>query len=273
MGEVIFKRKEAWVSGGYISYTLPIDDNIGRIIIRHNTGTPGGGSYVANTFIENFRVRVAGKELIVFDGEKGIAGQISMGIAVMRELYKQIHNGVAMPNEYFIIELPKAIPKGKDVHIIAEMATMASMGITTSYDGTYDILYESRPLKGRAYVPNFLWGQWSDSNKTGDLIHHLTTLPLPLRTLILITMDGTTLADTTYDDIVMSLPQKPYLFDGEMASLKEEHQRKSGVSLSTGFFMKSWKQGLRVPSESFKLHLKASTAGTNKKVHWHALCY
>lgn len=272
MGEEIYKRKEPYVEGGYISATLP-PTNISRIIIRHNIGTPGGGTYVANTFIENIRVRVAGKELIVWDGQKGIAGAISMGIACLRELYKQMHNGVAMPAEYFIIDLPKTIPKGKDVHLIAEMATMASMGITTSYNGTYDILYESKPLKGHAFVPNILWGEWSDAAKIGDLIHYLTTLPVPLRTLILITMDGTTLADTTYDDIVMSLPQKPTLFDGEMASFKEEHSRKSGVSLSTGFFMKSWREGLKVSAEAFKIHLKAATAGTDKKVHWHAICY
>lgn len=272
MGEEIFKRKEAWVSGGYISETLPPSD-ISRIIIRHNTGTPGGGSYIANSFIENIRIRVSGKEVIVWDGEKGIAGKISMGIAAMRELYKQMHNGVSMPAEYFIIDLPKTIPKGKNVHIIAEMATMASMGITTSYDGTYDILYETAISMGRAYVPNILWGQWSDGDEIGDLIHYLTPLPFALRTLILITMDETTPADTTYDDIIMSLPQKPTLFDGEMASLKETHSSKSGVSLSTGFFMKSWKEGLKVPAAAFKIHLKASTAGTNKKVHWHAICY
>lgn len=272
MGEEIFKRKEAWVSGGYISETLPPSD-ISRIIIRHNTGTPGGGSYVANTFIENIKVRVTGKEVINWDGEKGIAGQISMGIACLRELYKQMNNGVSMPAEYFIIDLPAPIPKGKDVHIIAEMATMASMGITTSYDGTYDILFETKPRTGRDWVPNILWGQWSDADKTGDLIHYLTTLPLRLRTLILISMDGTTLADATYDDIIMSLPQKPILFDGEMASLKEKHQRMSGVSLSTGFFMLSWKNGIKIPAEAFKIHLKASTAGTNKKIHWCAICY
>lgn len=272
MGEEIFKRKESYSEGSYISETLP-PTNISRIIIRHNVGTPGGGSYVDNTFLENFRVRVAGKELVVWDGEKGIAGQISMGIACMRELYKQMHNGVAMPAEYFIIDLPKTIPKGKDVHIIAEMATMASMGITTSYNGTYDILYESKPLRGKAYVPNILWGSWGDLAKTGDLIHYLTTLPLKLRTLILITMDGTTLADTTYDDIVMSLPDRPILFDGEMASLKEKHSSKSGVTLSTGFFMKSWREGLKVSAEAFKIHLKAATAGTTKKVHWCAICY
>ncbi len=273
MGEEYFKRKLAWSSGGFISETLPRDADISRIGIKHNTGTPGGGSYVANTAIENIKIRVAGKEVIVWDGEKSIAGQVSMGIACLREFYKQMHNGVAMTNEYFIVDLPKTIPKGKDVHLVAEMATLASMGITTSYDGTYDLFYEAKPLKGKPWVPNILWGGWNDGALTGALIHYLTTLPFPLRTLILITMDGTTLADDTYDELLMELPQKPKIFDGEMITLKEEHQRKSGVSLTTGFFMKSFPEGLRVNPDSFKIQLYAATAGTAKKVHWAAICY
>jgi hypothetical protein len=271
--QTIFKEALAWSSGALISESLP-KVGISKIIIKHNTGTAGGGSYVANTAIENIEILIDGKPMINYGGRKSIAGQISMGIAVLRELYKQMHNAVAMPNELFIIELPDALPKGREIQIKAEMATMASMGITTSYDGTYDVLFETRDLVPKAtVVPYIAYQEFSDGATTGNLIHYLNALPYKLRTLIMITYDGTTLADTTYDKLELGKPKDAPYFNGKLALLKEKFQSVSGVSLATGFYIASWKNGIVVPSDTLKMNWYAGTAGTAKYIHCAWLAY
>lgn len=212
--------------------------------------------------------------MITYDGRKSIAGQISMGIAVLREFYKQIHNAVAMPNELFIVELPDALPKGREIQIKAEMATLASMGITTSYDGTFDVLYETKDLVPKAtIVPYIGYQEFDDGANTGYLIHYLNALPYKLKTLIVITFDGTTLADDTYDRLTLGKPKEAPYFNGKMALAKELFQSKSGVSLATGFYLFSWKKGIIVPSDTLQMNWYAGTAGTNKRIHCAWLAY
>jgi len=267
----VFKKYLAWSAGGLISETLPRAP-ISKIIILHNTGTPGGGSYVANTAIEDIVIRINGKELINWGGTSGIAGAMSFGIRALREFYSQKHR-IAMTSEYFEIELPDALPENAQIDIKATMASLASMGCTTSYDGTFDILYETQDkIPAKTLVPYITWGEWAHSNSTGTLIEYLTSLPYKLRALILITEDSNTLANTTYDSLKVSFPKVP-IFDGNMASLRAQFQQKSQMALSTGFFMLSFKGGKKIPPNTFKLEFYAGTAGTAKKVHWYAICY
>lgn len=269
--DIIQKLKLAWSSGGLINEVLP-KEGISKVIIKHNTGTAGGGSYVANTIIEDIKLRINGKDFINWGGEGGIAGQISMGIACLREFYKQKHV-VAMPAEYFIIELPDALPKGAEVQLIATMATLASAGMTTSYDGTFDVLYQMEDkILGKTVVPFITWGSWNDGADVGNLLHYLTTLPFKLRLLQFITMDATTIAVDTYDDLLMTFPANP-IFNGALSSFKGLHEGNSKVALTDGHFMKSFKGGIKVPPESLLLMFYAGTAGTTKKVHWSAICY
>lgn len=197
-----------------------------------------------------------------------------MGIAVLREFYKQKHNAVSMPNELFIVELPDALPKGREIQLKCEMATMASMGVSVSYDGTYDILYEVKDLIPKATVMPYIgWNEWDFGATTGDLIKYLNALPFKLRALIIITYDGTTLADDTFDRLQVGKPREAPYFNGKLALLKEFFQAKSGVSLATGFYILSWKGGIVVPADTLQLKFYAGTAGTNKRVHLAWIAY
>jgi len=268
----LFKPKLPYVAEGNLNETLPVA-GISKVIIKHNKGTPGAGTYVANTAIESILIRIMNKDAINFGGGTGIAGQVSMGIAALREIYKQIHH-VEMPDEVFIVELPDALPKNVKVQLIVKMASLASMGITVSYNGTFDIIYEHEDkIKGRVIVPYITWGEWGFGTDTGDLIRYLTTLSFRLRLLVLITHDSNTLAATTYETLKISFPGKP-IFDGAMAELKAQHEAKSKYALATGIFMKAWgKNGLKIPTESMKFNFYESDAGTNKKVYYLAICY
>ena len=269
----VFKETIAWASAGLISESLP-KVGISKIIIKHNVGSVGGGAYVANTALENLEILIDGKSMIRWDGRKSIAGAISLGIACLRELYKHMHNAVAMPNELFIIELPDALPKGREIQIKAEMATLASMGATGSYDGTFDIIYETKDLVPKAtIIPYISFQEFNDAATVGTLIHYLIALPYKLRTLIILTLDGTTIADDTYDRLEAGKPKEASYFKGKLALLKEIFQAKSGVSLATGFYLMSWRNGIVVPSDTFKMEFFAGTAGTAKRIHVAWLAY
>ncbi len=268
----IFKPGLAYTPEGKINETMPVA-GISKILIKHHVGTPGGGSYVANTAIEDILIRVAGNDAIHFGGGTGIAGQISMAMGALREFYKQKHH-VDMDDEIFIVDLPDALPKNVKVQLISKMASLASMGCTVSYDGTFDVIYEHEDkIKGRVIVPYITWGLWNFADDTGDLIKFITTIPFRLHLLILITFDNNVLSATTYDSLKISFPGKP-VFEGAMAELKSQHESKSKVALTAGYFMKSWgKKGLKIPTESMKFNFYTETAGTKKQVYYIVICY
>ena len=267
----IFKPNLAWSAGNYIAETMP-KAKISKIIIKHNVGTPGAGSYVANTAIEDIVLRINEKEFINWGGTKGVAGAMSYGIRALREFYLQKHR-IAMTDEYFEVELPDALPLGAHIDLKVEMASLASMGITVSYDGTFDIIYETEDkIPGKTVIPYICWGEWAHGADTGKLVEYLTTLSYRLRMLIFITEDGNTLANDTYDTLTVSFPTEP-IFEGAMASWRAHWQRKSHIALSTGFFALAFKGGKRIPANTFKFEFYAETAGTAKKVHWYAICY
>lgn len=268
--DITFKINEPWVSGGKITHTLP-KEGISEITILHNEVAPGGGTYIANTFVEDIRLRINSKEFIVWDGQSGIAGQISMGIASLRNFYKQLHN-IEMPDEHFIIELPDALPKNAEIQIIATMATMASMGITTSYTGTYDILYEiGDKIPTRQVLPYIAWNEWNFGATTGKRRAFLETLPYKLRYLLMITYDGTTLADDTFDSLLVEFPTKK-VFEGKLPFAKIHHEKMSRVALHTGHYAFFFEGGVKVPSDSLMVEWIAS-GGTTNKVHYVVVCY
>lgn len=268
----VFKPLLPYTAEGKINETLPVA-GISRIIIKHNVGTPGGGTYIANTAIEDILIRVGGNDAINWGGGTGIAGQISMGIGALRELYYQKH-GVQMPDESFIVELPDALPKNVKVQLIATMASWTSMGISVSYDGTFDIIYEHEDkIKNRVVVPYITWGEWRFTTEINDLVKFITTIPFRLRLLILITHDNNIPSATTYTSLKITFPGKT-VFEGKMTELKEQQENKSRVALNTGYYMKAWgKKGLKVPTESMKFNFNTTTAGTDKKVHYTIICY
>ena len=270
--EEVFKPGLAYTAEGKINETMPVA-GISKILLKHHVGTPGGGAYVPNTAIEDILIRVGGNDAIHFGGGTGIAGQISMAMGVLREFYKQKHN-IDMDDEIFIVELPDALPKNVKVQFISKMASLASMGVTGSYDGTFDVIYEHQDkIKGRVIVPYITWGMWNFGTDVGDLIKFITTIPFRLRLLILITFDNNVLSATTYDSLKISFPGKP-VFEGEMAELKSQHERKSKVALSTGYYMKSWgEKGLKIPTESMKFNFYTETAGTKKQVYYLFISY
>ena len=269
----VFKTKLAYIASGHISETLP-KAPISKIILKHTTGATGsGGAYVANCIFEEFQLRINGKLFIHWGGEQGIAGAMSKGVYMLREFFKQKHKGVAMPAEYFIIELPDALPPNSQVEIKALYASLASMGCVTSWTGTVDILYETEDkIKGRTVIPYIMWGQFNHTNRTGHLLEYLTAMPYRLRLLIMLTEDGNTLSASTYDDITISKPGNS-IFDGAISALKEKHEAKSGVALTAGLHMISFEGGLKVPASTLKMDFYAGTAGTTKQVHWTAICY
>lgn len=280
--EIVFEEGITFAFAKTITRTMPKAMSISEIIIQATIGALSGGStgsYVANTAVESITIRIDGKEAIVYNGVSGIAGQISMGIAVLREFYQQMHI-VAMPDESFILELPDAIPKNHDVQVIIKLAeTIASIQTaggdrTTLASSTIDIKYKAiDKLKARTLVPYINWTSYSHGARIGNLSEYLPTIASKLlRKLIIITHDGNTLSNTTYDKIIVSMGDKN-LFDNSMGDYRRIQESKSHVALNTGFIMISFPKGIKVPASTLKLNFYAGTAGTDKNAHVGWLAY
>ena len=274
MGDiVIFDEGYPWVTGGLYSKTIT-QDNISRIKIKHTTGTAGGGSYVANTVIEFIQIRINGILILDWNGETGIAGAMSMGITLLREFYAQLHNA-DMPAENFIIEFPFPIPANAQIQLIFKMATMASMGVTTSYTGaSFDVTYEKGEPSKVVIIPYVTWNEWNDAAIPGHCLHYIPQLPenMKLRYLLFITDDGGTLANTTYSRLTISILGR-ILFDGFMVDIQNDQEARSMKAMATGLFMIPFKGGLKVGNAMVKLDFVPTAAGTAKHIRPAFICW
>jgi len=282
VSEIVFEEGIAFDFAKMITRTLPKAVAISEVIIQSTIGALSGGAtgtYIANSAVESITLRIDGKEAIVYNGASGIAGQISMGIALLREFYQQMHI-VAMPDESYIIELPDAIPKNHDVQIIIKLAeNIASIQTsggdrTTLASSTIDIKYKGQDkLKARVLVPYINWSSYSHGARTGNLPEYLPTIAGKLlRKLIMITHDANVLANDTYDRLIIAVGAKN-LVDGSIGDFRRNQSQNSHVALSTGFLMVSFPNGIKVPASTLKLNFVAGTAGVDKNVHVGWLAY
>lgn len=278
--DIVFLEGLAFGFGATHTYTLPKSANISAIIIRATMGALSGGttgSYIANTAVQSIKLRVNGKDIINFDGLKDIAGIQSMGIAVLREFYYQMH-GVAMTDNEYVIELPDALSKNFDVQLVFTTGTLAGIQTaggdrTTLAASTLDILYQSDDkIKGSNVMPIINWTLYSHAGRTGNLPEYIPTLTLPLRKLMMITYDGTTPANTTYDNLTVEVANQQ-IKKGTIAHFRTQQAKKSRIANNTGHIHISFAKGLKVAPSTVKLNFYAGTAGTAKYIHVAWLCY
>lgn len=279
--DIVFTEGIVYDFGQMHTFTLPKSANISEITIRATIGALSGGAtgtYVVNTAIQSIKLRVNSKDIVNFDGLKDIAGIQSMGIATMREFFLQIH-GVALTDDDFVIELPDAIPKNMDVQLVfttaSSITAIQSAGgdRTTLASSTIDILYQSNDkIKGSVRLPFINWTLYSHGARTGNIPEYVPALTLPLRKLMLITYDGTTLSSTTYDELGIEYGHDN-IKKGTIAHYRSQQAKKSRVANSAGHIHIGFKKGMKVPAGTLKLNFIAGTAGTTKFVHLAWLCY
>ncbi|GAF86222.1 unnamed protein product, partial [marine sediment metagenome] len=210
--ELKFQTGIAFAFGATHTYTLSKAEAVKAIIINAKMGAITGGAtgtIVVNTAVQAIRIRINGRLAIAFDGLKNIAGQMSMGIATLREFYKQIHV-VPMPDDSFMIEFPTAIPKNNEIQIIIELASTIASIQTSGGDrdalasSTFDITYRTGRVSKRTVIPFISYTLFSHADRVGFLDEFIPPTTLPLRKLMMITYDGSTIADATYDSLVIS---------------------------------------------------------------------
>jgi hypothetical protein len=248
------------------------DIGISKIIVKHNAGSLSGGSsgsLKANSALESLKLKVDNQPLIEWAGLQR-DNDLNLGIACMRELYKQLHK-VYPVDEYYPIDLPDLIPPNHKVDLVIKTAVDIDSiqgGDRTDYDNaTLDLLYEAvDALPGSERVPYISWTNWSYAARTGNIFEFLDPFPYPLRALILATHDGGTLANDTYDTLEVRKPKNP-IFSGNIQDLRAQQQEKSQIALGTGFFMMTFPEGLLVPANTVQFKFNAGTAGTDKNVH------
>ena len=272
--ELIFEQGITYAFGATHSKTLSKAEGIKAIAIRCNMGAISGGStgnLIANTGLQSIKIRLNSKLIINYDGLKNIAGQMSMGIATLREFYKQMHV-VAMPDEYYMIEFPYTIPKNNELQIIIETAASITAIQTSGGDrttlaaSTIDVLYTTGVPKGKTKIPFISYTLFSHAARTGFLDEFIPPTNLPLRKLMLITYDGSTIASDTYDSLILSEGSNQ-IADGSMALLRSKQGAKAKVAQSTGHLHIAFPKGKRVKSSTVKFQLAAATAGTAKFCH------
>jgi len=272
--ELIFREGITFAFGSTHTFTLSKAEPVKAIVIKATMGGLTGGAtgdYIPNTPIQSIKIRVNGNLMMEFDGLKNIDGQMSMGIATLREFYKQNHV-VGMADDYFILEFPTSIPKNNEIQIIFETpATIAGIQTsggnrTTLAGSTIDILYRTGNLSAKSIVPFISYSLYTHGARTGNLDEFVPPTNLPLRKLMMITYDGTTVSSTTYDSLTLTEGSK-VLKEGSLAYLRAIQGSKSKVLQSTGHLHISFPKGHNVKSSTLKIQFRASTAGTTKFFH------
>lgn len=277
--ELVYQEGIVYGFGQTHTFTLSKAEPVSAITLRCTIGALSGGasgSYIANTALQSIKIRVNGKTIIDYDGLKNIAGIISMGIATLREFYKQMYV-VSMPDNHYIIEFPTPLPKNSEVQIIfttgATIAAIQTAGgdRTTLAASTIDVIYSTSNRKGKTKMIFISYTLYSHAARTGNLDEFIPPTNLPLRKLMMITYDGTTVADTTYDSLIISEGSK-ILKEGTFAFLRAKQGKKAKVAQSTGHLHIGF-LGKKVKSGTLKVQFKAATAGTAKFIHLAWLAY
>ena len=235
------------------------------------------GSYVVNTAIQSIKIRLNGQLIVDYDGLKNMAGIASMGISTLREFYKQIHV-VSMPNDYFIIEFPTPLPANNEIQIIFETASSitaiqtAGGDRTTLASSTLKIIYRTGKIGARTIIPFISYTLFSHGDRIGNLDEFVPPTNLPLRKIMMITYDGTTVSSTTYDSLLLTEGAN-VLAEGSMAYLRSVQGSKAKVDQSSGHLHIGFPKGKNVKSSTLKIQFRAGTAGTAKYVHFAWLAY
>lgn len=278
--ELVFQEGITYAFGATHTYTLSKAEPVSAIVIRDTMGALSGGSsgsYIANTAIQSIKIRLNGKLIIDYDGLSNIAGQISMGIATLREFYKQMHK-VAMSDEHYILEFPTPLPKNSEVQVIFTTASSitaiqtAGGDRTTLASSTIDVLYRTGKAVAKPIIPFISYTLYSHGARTGNLDEFVPPTNFPLRKAMMITYDGSTVSDTTYASLRIQEGAN-VLVDGKMAYLRGIQGAKAGVAQSTGHLHIGFPKGHNVKSSTLKITFNATTAGTAKYVHFAWLAY
>lgn len=278
--ELIFREGIAFGFGATHTFTLTKAEPIKAIILRATMGAITGGAtgtIVVNTAIQAIKIRLGSKLIYNFDGLKNIDGQASMGIATLREFYKQMYV-VSMPDDSFIIEFPTALPKNSEVQIVFETAATIAAIQTSGGDrdtlaaSTIDILYRTGKPTAKGIIPFLSFTQFSHAARTGNLDEFIPPTYKHLRKIMMITFDGTTVASTTYDSLRIS-EGADELFEGTMAYLRGIQGAKARVAQSSGHLHIAFPKGKKIKSSTVKIQFRAATAGTAKFVHFAWLAF
>jgi len=271
----LYKQKLVWKDDQIEFHTLP-NEPISKIVLRgHGTVGTCTGDYTANTAVEWIKVFINGKLFVDWSGRNNIADKLGVGIQALRDFYLQKHN-VAMPAEAVIVELPDAIPVGAAVDIQFKWCLAAACGCSSAdlTDYYLDILYEREDLvKNRVIIPYITWGEKNYVATSGIFVEYLPAMPKKLRHLILLTIDNDgDPADDDLDEITISMGAK-LIFHGEIEALGQQFESVSKVGHTAGIFHINFPKGLWVPTNTLQLKYYISSAGTNTRVHWYAICY
>lgn len=271
----IFIKNKLIAMGEMQSYTLPRAP-ISKIIISGVETTACATALTVNELFEWIKIRINGKEFIDIGGESE-ASKVPYGIALWREFYKQKHNGVAMPNNQWIIELPDALPIDAQIDLIYKIKTEAHSKCSDSALVYHiDIIYElDDKIKGKVIVPFVMCQRVNFGAGVGHQYHYVPALPYKLRTVVMLSEDSGTIEATLGDDIndlTIKSPLKTF-FDGMTNDLKLLHESKSGVALTAGYFMYSFKGGIKVAPNTLLFDFFVDTAGTDTSIHFLYICY
>lgn len=270
-----FIKNKLLAHGQMYSYTLPRAP-ISKILMSGVISTDCATGLTANELIEWIKLRINGKEFIEIGGDSE-DGKVPRGIQAFREFYKQKHNGVAMANENWVIELPDALPIDAQVDLIFKVKTQ---GMTTCTDTALvyylDITYElDDKVKGKVIVPFIMGDKFDIGAGSGHQYHYIPALPYKLRSVIMVVEESGTISSSAEDDIndlTVKTPLK-VIFDGTLTQLKAWHEAKSGNSLTAGYFIVSFKGGIKVAPNSLLFDFFLDAADTDIEVHFLYICY
>lgn len=223
--------------------------------------------------IKTLRVIFNGKQIINIDGLVIADDAEIAGPELLRELIRS-KAGVDPTEGFYKIPFDPPLPPG-DVQFECQFCSAEHMGAAaggTVAAGDFDLeVIIGEGYKGPTKIPYWVSGNFSDEAESGDRYHYLPAMAFPLRILMLCTHDGNARSNTVYNSLELSYLGN-VLWDGSMAKLKNEMQQKSGITNSTGCFIKSFPQGLKVAPETLLLKMNL-TAGTAVFCEWVAICW
>jgi len=273
-GEVAFREGIAYAAGATKSYQLP-NKNISAIIIEHVAGSFTGGTspaLLANSILNYLKVRVAGKEIISWDGDV-VDDKVPYGIQALQE-WTRYNEKVAAVAEFFKLELPDAIPAGLDIEVEFKFNSLANINSddanddATAYSGTVNILYkEEDKIAGKAVVMGVRKFKFSYGTNTGKIIKDVSGSEMAVKYILMYLEDNGTASNTAIDKITIR-DGKKVLFRGTFARLRAETQRITGIAPSgTGWALFTFETPRVLRSAEIQIEAEIGSAGTAVNLH------
>ena len=259
----------AYEAGGGVQIILPRLP-ISGIHIAHRAGAFIGGStpaLVANAVIKAIKISVNGTIQEEWDGEN-VSGVITVGMKMLKE-YNRLSRKIAQTAEYFVRDLPDALPNGLvtidiDFRALAECTTGSPTAMASTFD-VYAVVKDKFPNVVKvAKVSHGKWKLGTSEDKT-FYVKGIASGYVG-KVLLIAVDDSATFSNAKCTEIEIKIGSDVF-YTKHFLDIRQENTNKYGIAPSTG--MALIELGNRqFQSDECAIRVRAASGATDTNIHW-----